>query len=99
MFSSYDVDEIILTRKLYKSGESEYLINKNTCRRKDIVDALREIGLGKESYSVIGQGKIDSILSAKPEDRRNVFEETAEFRSLKKIKINLKISLPELMKI
>ena len=86
MFSSFDVDEIILTRKLYKSGESEYLINKNTCRRKDIVDALREIGLGKESYSVIGQGKIDSILSAKPEDRRNVFEETAGISKFKEDK-------------
>ena len=86
MFASYDVDEIILTRKLYKSGESEYLINKNTCRRKDIVDALREIGLGKESYSVIGQGKIDSILSAKPEDRRNVFEETAGISKFKEDK-------------
>lgn len=86
MFKSYDVDEIILTRKLYKSGESEYLINKNTCRRKDIVDALREIGLGKESYSVIGQGKIDSILSAKPEDRRNVFEETAGISKFKEDK-------------
>ncbi len=86
MFASYEVDEIILTRKLYKSGESEYLINKNTCRRKDIVDALREIGLGKESYSVIGQGKIDSILSAKPEDRRNVFEETAGISKFKEDK-------------
>ena len=86
IFSSYDVDEVILTRKLYKSGESEYLINKNTCRRKDIVDALREIGLGKESYSVIGQGKIDSILSAKPEDRRNVFEETAGISKFKEDK-------------
>ena len=86
MFVSYDVDEIILTRKLYKSGDSEYLINKNTCRRKDIVDALREIGLGKESYSVIGQGKIDSILSAKPEDRRNVFEETAGISKFKEDK-------------
>ena len=86
MFASYDLDEIVLTRKLYKSGESEYLINKSTCRRKDIVDALREIGLGKESYSVIGQGKIDSILSAKPEDRRNVFEETAGISKFKEDK-------------
>ena len=81
-----DYDEVVLTRKLYKSGESEYLINKNTCRRKDIIDAFRDIGLGKESYSVIGQGKIDSILSAKPEDRRNVFEETAGISKFKEEK-------------
>ena len=81
-----DFDEVVLTRKLYKSGESEYLINKNTCRRKDIVDAFRQIGLGKESYSVIGQGKIDSLLSAKPEDRRNVFEEAAGISKFKEEK-------------
>jgi chromosome segregation protein len=81
-----DYDEVILTRKLYKSGESEYLINNNVCRRKDIVDAFRDIGLGKESYCVIGQGKIDSILSAKPEDRRNVFEESAGISKFKEEK-------------
>ena len=78
-----EYDQVILTRKLYKSGESEYLINKNVCRRKDVIDAFRNIGLGKESYCVIGQGKIDSILSAKPEDRRNVFEETAGISKFK----------------
>ena len=64
----------------------QYLINKNTCRRKDIVDAFRDIGLGKESYCVIGQGKIDSILSAKPEDRRNIFEEAAGISKFKEEK-------------
>lgn len=78
-----DYDEVILTRKLYKSGESEYLINKNVCRRVDIIDAFRDIGLGKESYCVIGQGKIDSILSAKPEDRRSIFEEAAGISKFK----------------
>ncbi len=81
-----DYEEVVLTRKLYKSGDSEYLINKNNCRRKDIVDAFRQIGLGKESYSVIGQGKIDSLLSAKPEDRRNVFEESAGISKFKEEK-------------
>ncbi len=81
-----DYDEVVLTRKLYKSGESEYQINKNTCRRRDIIDAFRDIGLGKESYSVIGQGKIDSILSAKPEDRRNIFEEAAGISKFKEEK-------------
>ena len=78
-----DYNEVILTRKLYKSGESEYLINKKVCRKKDVVEAFRNIGLGKESYCVIGQGKIDSILSAKPEDRRNVFEEAAGISKFK----------------
>ena len=86
IFPELDYEEVILTRKLYKSGESEYLINKNTCRRRDIVDAFRSIGLGKESYSVIGQGKIDSILSAKPEDRRNIFEEAAGISKFKEEK-------------
>lgn len=78
-----DYDEVILTRKLYKSGESEYLINKNVCRRRDVIDAFRDIGLGKESYCVIGQGKIDSVLSAKPEDRRSIFEESAGISKFK----------------
>lgn len=83
---SLDYDEVILTRKLYKNGESEYFINRKICRRKDIIDALREIGLGKESYCIVGQGKIDSILSAKPEDRRNVFEEAAGISKFKEEK-------------
>ncbi len=72
-----DYDDVVFTRKLYKSGESEYAINKNPVRRKDIVDALRDSGLGRDSYCVIGQGKIDSLLSVKPEDRRIIFEEAA----------------------
>jgi len=83
---NFDYEQVVLTRKLYKSGDSEYLINNNLCRRKDIVDAFRQIGLGKESYSVIGQGKIDSLLSAKPEDRRNVFEEAAGISKFKEEK-------------
>ncbi len=88
-----DYDEVILTRKLYKSGESEYLINKNTCRRRDVIDAFRDIGLGKESYSVIGQGKIDSVLSAKPEDRRSIFEESAGISKFKEEKKNSETKL------
>ena len=86
IFPELDFEEVVLTRKLYKSGESEYLINKTTCRRRDIVNTFRSIGLGKESYSVIGQGKIDSILSAKPEDRRNIFEEAAGISKFKEEK-------------
>ena len=72
-----EYDNVVFSRKLYKSGESEYAINKNPVRRKDIVDALRDSGLGRDSYCVIGQGKIDSLLSVKPEDRRSIFEEAA----------------------
>lgn len=82
-----DYDEVVLTRKLYRSGESEYAINKNPCRLKDIVDTLRDSGLGKDSYCVIGQGKIDALLSAKPEERRSVFEEAAGISKFKSRKI------------
>lgn len=82
-----DFDEVVFTRKLYRSGESEYLINKNPCRLKDITDILHDSGLGKESYCVIGQGKIDSLLSAKPEERRSVFEEAAGISKFKSRKI------------
>ncbi len=78
-----DFDEVVLTRKLYRSGESEYAINRNPCRLKDIIELLRDSGLGKDSYCVIGQGKIDALLSAKPEDRRLVFEEAAGISKFK----------------
>ena len=78
-----DYDEVVFSRKLYRSGESEYAINKNPARRKDIVDALHDSGLGRDSYCVIGQGKIDSLLSAKPEDRRSIFEEAAGIAKFK----------------
>lgn len=73
----FDLDyaEVAMTRRLYRSGESEYLINKQPCRMKDIVDQLHSVGVGKEGYSIIGQGKIEQIMNAKPEDRRSIFEE------------------------
>ena len=82
-----EYDDVILSRKLYRSGESEYAINKNPCRLKDLVDVLRDSGLGKDSYCVIGQGKIASLLSAKPEERRAVFEEAAGISKFKSKKI------------
>ena len=82
-----DFNEVVLSRKLYRSGESEYAINKNPCRLKDIVDTLRDSGLGKDSYCVIGQGRIASLLSAKPEERRSVFEEAAGISKFKSKKI------------
>ncbi|MBQ9485382.1 MAG: chromosome segregation protein SMC [Clostridia bacterium] len=81
-----DYNEVIITRKLYRSGESEYFINKQQARLKDIVDLLRECGIGKEGYTIIGQGKVEEIMSAKPEDRRVIFEEAtgiAKFKSRK----------------
>ncbi|MFZ5973951.1 MAG: chromosome segregation protein SMC [Bacillota bacterium] len=72
-----DFTEVSVTRRLYRSGESEYLLNRTQCRLKDIVDLFRDTGIGKEGYSVIGQGRIDDIVSARSENRRQVFEEAA----------------------
>jgi len=72
-----DYDEVVITRKLYRSGDSEYYINRNICRWRDIIDLFRDSGIGREGYSIIGQGKIEEILSAKPEARRQIFEEAA----------------------
>ncbi len=76
---AYDVDfdELIITRKLYRSGDSEYYINNKKAKLKEIVNLFRDTGIGKDGYSVVGQGQIDAILSAKPEDRRQIFEEAA----------------------
>ena len=69
--------EVTVTRKIYRSGETGYYINKVPCRLKDILELFMDTGIGKDGYSIIGQGKIDEILSNKSEDRRNVFEEAA----------------------
>ena len=81
-----DYSEILVTRRVYRSGESEYFLNRASCRLKDVVDLFRDTGIGKEGYSIIGQGRIDEILSRKGEDRRQVFEEAAgivKFRARK----------------
>lgn len=70
-------EEVSITRRVYRSGESEYLMNGAACRLRDIVDLFRDTGVGKEGYSIIGQGRIDEILSQRSEDRRAVFEEAA----------------------
>ncbi|MFA5373628.1 MAG: AAA family ATPase, partial [Candidatus Omnitrophota bacterium] len=72
-----DQDEVVITRRIFRSGESEYLLNKNLGRLKDIQDLLLGTGIGAESYSIIAQGKIDLILSSRPEDRRMVFDEAS----------------------
>ena len=69
--------EVTVTRKIYRSGETGYFINKTPCRLKDIVELFMDTGIGKDGYSIIGQGKIDEILSNKSEDRRHIFEEAA----------------------
>ncbi|WP_044642599.1 chromosome segregation protein SMC [Risungbinella massiliensis] len=72
-----DFTEVTVTRRVYRSGESEYLLNKRPCRLKDINELFMDTGIGKEAYSMIGQGKIEEILSSKSEDRRAIFEEAA----------------------
>ena len=69
--------EVSITRRMFRSGESEYYINKNSCRLKDIRELFMDTGVGKDGYSIIGQGRVDEILSTKSEDRRNIFEEAA----------------------
>ncbi len=72
-----EYNEVTVTRKLYRSGETGYFINKTPCRLKDILELFMDTGIGKDGYSIIGQGKIDEILSNKSEDRRRIFEEAA----------------------
>ncbi len=72
-----DFTEVMITRRVYRSGEGEYYINKATCRLRDIIELFRDTGVGKEGYSIIGQGRIGEILSQKSEDRRGIFEEAA----------------------
>lgn len=72
-----DADEVRVTRRVHRSGEGEYAINNTPCRLKDVHELFMDTGLGREGYSIIGQGKIDEILSSKSEDRRHIFEEAA----------------------
>ncbi len=76
-FFDFDYDELAITRKLYRSGESEYLINRNTCHLKDITNLLYNSGLGKNGYSVVSQGKVTELVDSKPENRRAMFEDAA----------------------
>lgn len=81
-----EYEEVTVTRKLYRSGESEYLINGSTCRLKDVNELFYDTGIGKEGYSIIGQGQIDKILSGKPEERRELFDEAAGIVKFKRRK-------------
>ena len=81
-----DCDEVTVARKIYRSGESEYLMNGSVCRLKDVNELFYDTGIGKEGYSIIGQGQIDKILSGKPEERRDLFDEAAGIVKFKKRK-------------
>lgn len=74
---SIDYNEVSVTRRVSRSGDSDYFINKQPCRLKDIVDLFMDSGLGREAFSIISQGKVEEILNSKPEDRRTIFEEAA----------------------
>ena len=81
-----DFNEVTVSRRLYRSGESEYMINKTQCRLKDINELFYDTGIGKEGYSIIGQGQIDAILNGKPEERRYLFDEAAGIVKFKRRK-------------
>ncbi len=76
-FLNLEYDEITITRRLFRTGDSEYYINKSPCRLKDITEMFMDTGLGKDVYSVIGQGRVDEIINSRPEERREIFEEAA----------------------
>ncbi|MDQ0194994.1 chromosome segregation protein SMC [Paenibacillus wynnii] len=82
-----DFSEVTVTRRVHRSGDSEYLINKQSCRLKDITELFMDTGIGREAYSIIGQGRIEEILSTRSEDRRGIFEEASgivKYKSRKK---------------
>lgn len=82
-----DFDEVTVSRRIFRSGESEYMINGSVCRLKDINELFYDTGIGKEGYSIIGQGQIDKILSGKPEERRELFDEAAGIVKYKRRKV------------
>ena len=94
-FLPLDYEEISVTRRVYRSGESEFFINKQSCRLKDIVDLFMDSGLGKDGFSIISQGRVDEILNSKPEERRAIFEEAAGVLKYKKRKIKAEANLEE----
>lgn len=83
---SVDYEEVTVARRIYRSGESEYMLNGTPCRLKDVNELFYDTGIGKEGYSIIGQGQIDKILSGKPEERRELFDEAAGIVKFKRRK-------------
>lgn len=90
-----DYEEVSVTRRVYRSGDSEYLLNKQSCRLKDIVDLFMDSGLGREAFSIISQGKVEEILSSKAEERRTIFEEAAGVLKYKNRKKKAEYKLAE----
>ena len=90
-----DYDEVTVSRRIYRSGESEYMINGTACRLRDVNELFYDTGIGKEGYSIIGQGQIDAILSGKPEERRELFDEAAGIVKFKRRKIASEKKLDE----
>lgn len=90
-----EYDELTVTRRVFRSGESEYIINGAPCRLKDINEIFYDTGIGKEGYSIIGQGQIDKILSGKPEERRELFDEAAGIVKYKRRKITAQKKLDD----
>ncbi len=88
-------EEVKIARRVYRSGESEYLLNGTSCRLRDVQELLFDTGIGKEGYSIIGQGQIDKILSGKPEERRELFDEAAGIVKYKKRKSDAEKNLEE----
>ncbi|MCF3942462.1 chromosome segregation protein SMC [Oceanobacillus alkalisoli] len=90
-----DYEEVSVTRRVYRSGESEFYINKQSCRLKDIIDLFMDSGLGREAFSIISQGKVEEILSSKAEERRTIFEEAAGVLKYKQRKKKSEYKLAE----
>ncbi|ASN05755.1 chromosome segregation protein SMC [Virgibacillus necropolis] len=90
-----DYEEVSITRRVYRSGDSEFYINKQSCRLKDIIDLFMDSGLGREAFSIISQGKVEEILSSKAEERRTIFEEAAGVLKYKQRKKKAEYKLAE----
>jgi chromosome segregation protein len=90
-----DFSEVTISRRVYRSGESEYFINQTACRLKDVHELFMDTGVGKEGYSIIGQGQIDKILSTKPDDRRALFDEAVGIVKYKKRKLSAEKKLDD----
>ena len=88
-----DYNEVTVSRRIYRSGESEYRLNGTQCRLKDVTELFYDTGIGKEGYSIIGQGQIEKILNGKPEERRELFDEAAGIVKFKKNKAAAEKSL------
>jgi chromosome segregation protein len=95
-FLSLDYREIAITRRIYRSGEGEFYINNNSCRLRDITELFWDTGIGTETYSFIGQGRVEQLINAKPEEHRELFEEAAEIYRYKQRKKTAGVQLAEL---